>query len=964
MKTAIRSVHPPAFCPQCGYRLSSLSLVQDSSKGSTETEEPSISFIQGHEPNRATVQFSIGPYRVIRSIGKGGMGEVLLAYDTICGRKIALKRVRTDLLAFRHIQNRFLREARITSQLTHPSVIPIYTIHQDEQTTYYTMPFVEGETLKQILRRGKDAEKKKERPDHVAGSIPALVRIFLSICQAIAYAHSKNVLHRDLKPENIIVGQYGEVMILDWGLAKLIEYDFPSDEDLEAQKSPAHHETQMGKVVGTLGYMAPERALGSPATKEADIYALGVILYQILTLKLPFRRGSLKQFREKWQSETLVDPITFSPYRDIPKILAQIAMKCLAVKPEHRYNTVDELIFEIENYIEGRAEWFQAAQLSIQKKEDWEFQEHILIAEHTAITRTAEISEWVQLMISKASFAENVKIETKILLHEGSQGIGFLFNIPEASEREEINDGYCLWLSSEPFKSSRLLRSSIEISSMPEVFLSLGKWNPIRIEKVDNTIRLFINEEIAFTYISRKPLVGTHIGILARDSNFEMDSLCVFVSSQNIMVNCLSIPDAFLAHKEYPQALSEYRRIGYSFPGRAEGREAILRSGITLIEQAKNSHSLEESTRLFDAALEEFEKLHETTGAPLEYLGKALVYEAQKDVDEEIKCFELAYRRFPDHPLLQTLQDQILFRLMECSRNDRKGTYHFLLLTLNHIPNPLEIPQVRKLATYLEQHWEPLDYFSEIPRVEPGDAKMDMQITLAFWLHKNYALQEVLQLLCRQKKLNSSLVMKVFLSLALLDEKILLQELLIELPKGNFQKEKVLLSPLLENSLEDAFLRFFARPEIQTRGEGLLLHLADKALDQGKFSLIYDAFERSEERIKPKLLERKIWALLLEKRWEEATNLFQQFPYEMLTKDSSILHYLYGCLLYATEGSEISDIHYSSILDTPFPRSWSLATHYLMGKLEPAWFKKAFDWERWQLERQLSLFEQLKQRAV
>ena len=288
------------YCSCCGAKLQSSSTSSATDGGSSATE--SASLVTGEVPLAEAIQFSIGSYQVLDQVGKGGMGEVFLAYDPNCGRKIALKRIRSDLLEHMQMHNRFLKEARITSQLTHPSIIPIYTIESKDRQSYYTMPYVEGETLKAILRKARQQEKRGEQD--LSGSIPALVRIFLNVCQAIAYSHSKWVLHRDLKPENIIVGQYGEVLIFDWGLAKLIQQ--PEEEGgAEIPAHPLHHLTMVGKVVGTISYMAPERAAGNPATFQTDIYSLGVILYQILTLHHPFKRGTLQEFRETMHLEQL-----------------------------------------------------------------------------------------------------------------------------------------------------------------------------------------------------------------------------------------------------------------------------------------------------------------------------------------------------------------------------------------------------------------------------------------------------------------------------------------------------------------------------------------------------------------------------------------------------------------------------------------------------------------------------------
>jgi serine/threonine-protein kinase len=413
-----------------------------------------------------------GQYKLIKSLGKGGMGEVFLAYDSACQRQVALKQIRTDLQKYQSIQRRFLREAHIAAKLTHPSIVPIFSISQTSDNVYYTMPYVEGETLKQILKESKQSDSKT--------AISSLMRIFLNICHGIAYCHSKRILHRDIKPENIMVGKFGEVLIFDWGLAEYIDQPENELENEEIPSSP--HLTRPGKVVGTLAFLAPERTTEA-ATEQTDLYALGVILYQILTLKLPFKRIDLETFQKMWSYEELIDPIEAAPYRDIPHALNQIVKKCLQPMKELRYKKVTDLISDLESFMEGRPEWVAVKELKIDQKEDWEFQENVLLAKHIAITRSTEVMEWVNLMISKGSFAGNTKVEAFIRLGKASSGIGFLLNVPEAGERQDLMDGYTVWIGSKDHPGCKLFRCNIEVMEASNVSLQPEIWHLIRIEK-------------------------------------------------------------------------------------------------------------------------------------------------------------------------------------------------------------------------------------------------------------------------------------------------------------------------------------------------------------------------------------------------------------------------------------------------------------------------------------------------
>ena len=943
------------FCPYCGnalyHKSSQFSLVS-----TAWSQENSISLPKGQAPAAEEVKFLIGPYQILSSLGKGGMGEVFLAYDPTCGRRLALKRIREDLSENEQLHHRFLKEARLTSQLIHPSIIPIYTIHISEKIIYYTMPYVEGETLKQILRTTHHQEKKGQKLHAIGGSIPALMRIFMTLCQAVAYAHAEGVLHRDLKPENIMIGRYGEVMILDWGLAKL--FDSPEEPLSEPLPGPLlRGATKIGKVVGTATYISPECALGGPASVQSEIYALGVILYQLLTLQTPFGRKTMRDLRKTMDQGVFIDPAEVAPYREVPPMLSQIASKCLAFHLKERYQTVSELLHDLELFLEGRSEWLQTKVLDISNKGDWEFQENVLIAKNLEITRHAEETEWVNLMISRSSFPGNCMLEAKICLQGQGAGVGFLINVPEAAERMHPADGYCLWVSSESKRDTKLLFSTIEVMSAPDTYLTPGTWYEIRIEKIDNNIHFSLNNQLQFSYNSPLPSGGTHIGLISRDMEFAVKDFKVHCGSQNLNVSCLAVPDAFLAHHYHSAALVEYRRIAYSFPGRSVGREALLRAGITLLAQGRTCNHAQQASIFYDAALQEFSKLHNTAGAPLEYLGKALVYQTQEEFEEEIKCFELALRRYHAHPLLHMIQERVIHRLHESSRHHRLSAYHFALLVVCHLPALSHLPNAQLLFSSLQKHWEPLYFLPETYEKKTLQG-FHFAIPLAFWVGKPFALMEIIQKLKATDPPNFSAISDALFSLMELGEEPLVRQFLNhEAPHPSYahiqdaligSREKILGYNAKKLSLEEARVLIFVMERGLSRKDSTLVHTL-----AGHFS-----HAQTTPPLRLLLDSYFIWALLLDKNFADAGHELLNHSWEELSDERNPLYFLYGCFLAATEGKEMAEIHFSGALETTYPRLWSLASHFLLGTISEAngWFQKAFSWEKRHLYRQLSLY--------
>ena len=295
-----------------------------------------------------TFPMQLGQYTLTKLIGQGGMGEIFLAKDPVCEREVALKRILPDHMKREILRKRFLNEPKIAAQLSHPSIIPVYSLHEEEESIYYTMPYIQGHTLREILVKARTSQEYGQDAHSIVSSIQTLMLIFMNICNALEYTHSKGFLHRDIKPENIMIGQFNEVVILDWGVATRIENATTDESGVkEEDPLPLQGLTKPGKTVGTVEFMAPERALGAASSVKTDIYSLGATLYFILTLQLPFRRpNSLKEWRKQLKehgTETLTDPQEIAPYREITPQLSNIVLKCMHTDPRKRYESVQKL---------------------------------------------------------------------------------------------------------------------------------------------------------------------------------------------------------------------------------------------------------------------------------------------------------------------------------------------------------------------------------------------------------------------------------------------------------------------------------------------------------------------------------------------------------------------------------------------------------------------------------------------
>ncbi|MHC4339981.1 MAG: protein kinase domain-containing protein [Planctomycetota bacterium] len=290
-------------------------------------------------------------FTVETPIGKGGMGEVFLVTDKDLRRQVAMKVLRRDTGAGRDQRLHFVAEAQATSQLEHPGIPPVHDIGlTGDGRPYFTMKLVRGRTLREVLHDLvlKRREVQREYTLH------RLMTILERMAEALHFAHERGVIHRDLKPENIMLGDYGEVHLMDWGLARVgVESD--AHEQIATARTDAGLETQYGAIKGTLPYMSPEQALGEDIDARADIYALGCLLYEMLTLHPAFFATD-RELLVKVQAGQFPDVATRDPQRPVPETLAGICRKAMARDRTERIVSAKELGAALRAWLDGRAE--------------------------------------------------------------------------------------------------------------------------------------------------------------------------------------------------------------------------------------------------------------------------------------------------------------------------------------------------------------------------------------------------------------------------------------------------------------------------------------------------------------------------------------------------------------------------------------------------------------------------------
>lgn len=262
-------------------------------------------------------------YKIIKSIGEGGMANVYLAFDTILEREVAVKILRGDLAEDEKFVRRFQREANSASSLKHPNIVEVYDVGEDDGKYFIVMEYINGKTLKSLIKK------------RGVLTLEEVIDIMLQLTSAVSCAHDSYIIHRDIKPQNVMILEDGRVKITDFGIAMAL-----NNNEL----------TQTNSVMGSVHYLPPEQANGSGSTIKSDIYSLGILMFELLTGKLPFKGENAVEIAIKQMREAIPSVCKISP--DIPQSVENVVLRACAKNPKNRYETAREMFEDIKTCLD------------------------------------------------------------------------------------------------------------------------------------------------------------------------------------------------------------------------------------------------------------------------------------------------------------------------------------------------------------------------------------------------------------------------------------------------------------------------------------------------------------------------------------------------------------------------------------------------------------------------------------
>ncbi len=902
-----------------------------------------------------TVPEKIDHYPIKGSLGIGGMGEVFLAYDSTLERGVALKRMRPDRILDPIVRRRFDVEARVTAFLQHPSIIPVYEYKKEQDNAYYTMRPVEGLTLGDVLEELRDPKLKRGQ----RWSTARLLRLFLQAANAVAYAHSKGVIHRDLKPENIMIGPFEEVLVLDWGMAKFVGETDTSMSQLKIPPSltKVNRHQQHSTLVGTPSYMAPEQLRNEPATYRTDVFSLGIILYELLALRLPWPEGNFEDML-RWMREELPAPTRLQPSRGIPARLDDVCLRALSYHPNERYPSVSSFADEVADAIEGRARW--ESHLEGRERDRWHIADGRARVDGNQITLTSRGQRRSFRYFYQNRLSDNVRVEFDLKVKRGRHTLKVWLNA-ELDENYNVRRGYSVTIIADHQRLVSLKRSGREVAGAMAPELEPKRWYRVVVERYDDRISLKIGRNEVYSYRDPIPLHGGLVGLSGLSDGVQLRRLEVSSRGSDAAVSCLSIPDAFYNRGFFDDARAEYRKIADSQAGRTEGRLAEFRAGLCLLELARRARTTERRVALVEQAARDFSPRPDEQSC-LMALGHTIVASERRDFDGVFQSLSRALIAFPNDPHISTVHEWVLGRLHSLRPDrDRRLVAEILPLALTHLTDDWGRRIVRECVARVQRTWETPSFFTRRSKYRDGDLvnRAETQIFLGFWSGRAEIIVRAVRDLFDLDKIRSFHLADSCIALIELGHHDCAQEFCEAAREWvgattRFQSVTTLVETILaaiSHEVDKAeFLLSSVEEEPLNRAYNTArLWLARSGAELGDEKLVFRSLRRQGPRDFFAREHRAWYGLYFDDPKFAEKELRPFITRGDHLKDRNLCNFLYGLLLLKQNRPGEASKVFSAAESVLFPRTWTLGSYIAGGQFEGEkrnkYLERCFPWE-------------------
>ena len=572
-------------CGQCGQGLSPgdnsqlcpACALETRVDGSEISPEPAAA--NAAESEGPPLPAKIGAHEILSVVGEGGMGTVYLARDPILDRQVALKVLRPELLN-PDFADRHTGEAIVTGRLAHPGIVPVHQLGVDEKYgPWYTMKLVQGRPFSDVLQ----GLRERRPEDEEAYTLPVLLGIFQRVCEALAFAHHNQVVHRDIKPGNIMLGEFGEVMVLDWGLARVLDQPTktrPAASNVQMEVSNLDSSfTRDGIVIGTPGYMSPEQAagLGTSVGPPSDVYSLGAILYEILTLQPPVDVNDANEAIRATLEGEIVPVQKRGVGRQAPRALCQIVEKAMGATPEIRYPSAMEMARAIDDFIAGRVPWRSAQEE--RGAEAWDVVSgrwsrraddlYCLGGQSSRVVHESRLGGDVRITFTLIADVDRTAWEADLWL--ALRG-GFSL------------EGYQIRLAAGPEGRVELLRHGVVAVRRLDVHLASRARYHMLVLREGDRLSITINGTRVLEYRDLFPLRGDRVALSCDDEGILFRDVHLQGRGAPLQLTFLALPDKIFQLGQVREARDLYLEMAETHPDREEGHLAQYKAALCSIE--------------------------------------------------------------------------------------------------------------------------------------------------------------------------------------------------------------------------------------------------------------------------------------------------------------------------------------------------------------------------------------------